>query len=151
ARFLTREKLERFNMPKRVVAKPLTISDLSIALNDALAGKFRRKSVRAAVKEVLLPNAIKNAYGEELKIENLIPELTAKVQETFTTSNAPATFVELFDDLSTIYIVKTFMAILHMINRKIVEVWQKDDGEILVVPFGKASMFFGPRAIVKEE
>ncbi len=141
-RFLSREKLARFNTPKRVVAKPLTMADLSLALNDALAGKFRRKATRAEVKQVTLPNALRNSYGEELKIETLIPEIDAKVREGFVNGGNPTSFVTLFEDLSTIYIVKTFMAILHMINRKMVEVWQKGDGEILIVPFGKASDCF---------
>lgn len=142
-RFLSHEKLERFNMPKRIVAKPVTIADLSTALNDALAGKFRRKvRENSSVKDVFLPDAITKSYGEELKIESLIPEIAAKVQETFEQSNEPVSFVMLFDDLSIIYIVKTFMAILHAINRKIVEAWQKTDGEILLVPFGKAKLFF---------
>ena len=142
-RFLSHERLERFSMPKRVVAKPVTMADLSKALNDALAGKFRRKSRgNASAKDVFLPNAITKSYGEELKIESLIPEIAGKVQEAFDESNEPVSFVMLFDDLSVIYIVKTFMAILHAINRKIVEAWQKPDGEILLVPFGKAKTFF---------
>jgi len=142
-RFLSHEKLERFSMPKRVVAKPVTIADLSTALNDALAGKFRRKSRgNSSAKDVFLPNAITKSYGEELKIESLIPEIASKIQEAFEESNEPVSFVMLFDDLSLIYIVKTFMAILHAINRKIVEAWQKADGEILLVPFGKSGPFF---------
>ncbi|MBN2153472.1 MAG: hypothetical protein JW839_18600 [Candidatus Lokiarchaeota archaeon] len=137
-RFLSREKLARFTAPVRVVAKPLTMADLSLALNDALSGKFRRKVTRAEVKQVTLPGAMKGSYGTELKIETLVPEIDAKVREWFTSSGEATSFVALFEDLSTIYIVKTFMAILHMINRKMVEVWQKDDGEILIVPFGKA-------------
>jgi chromatin segregation and condensation protein Rec8/ScpA/Scc1 (kleisin family) len=140
--FLSREKLARFNTPKRVVAKPLTMADLSLALNDALTGKFRRKATKADVKQVMLPNALKNSYGEELKIETLIPEIDAKVREGFVDSGNPTSFVMLFEDLSTIYIVKTFLAILYMVNRKMVEVWQKDDGEILIVPFGKAIDYF---------
>ena len=141
-RFLSREKLARFTAPKRVVAKPLTMVDLSLALNDALAGKFRRKATRADVKQVTLPDALKCSYGEGLKIDTLIPEIDAKVREGFSERGDPTSFVTLFEDLSTIYIVKTFMAILHMINRKMVEVWQKDDGEILIVPFGKACSCF---------
>nr|MDO8088672.1 hypothetical protein [Candidatus Sigynarchaeum springense] len=140
--FLSREKLARFSMPRRVVAKPLTMAELSLALNDALAGKFRRKVTRAEVKQVTLPDAFKNSYGMELKIETLVPEIDAKVRETFSISNTPTSFVTLFEDLSIIYIVKTFMAILHMINRKMIEVWQKEDGEILIVPFGKATDCF---------
>jgi chromatin segregation and condensation protein Rec8/ScpA/Scc1 (kleisin family) len=146
SRFLSREKLARFNTPKRVVAKPLTMTDLSLALNDALAGKFRRRLTRAEVKQVTLPNALKNSYGDGLKIETLIPEIDAKVREVFKDSGSPTSFVMLFEDLSTIYIVKTFMAILHMINRKMVEVWQKGDGEILIVPFGKTNDVFSSKA-----
>ncbi|MEX2681921.1 MAG: hypothetical protein Q6373_009980 [Candidatus Sigynarchaeota archaeon] len=140
--FLSRKALSRFNMPKRVVAKPLTMAELSLALNDALAGKFRRKATKAEVKQITLPDAFKNSYANELKIETLVPEIDAKVRENFSNDEAPTSFVTLFDDLSTIYIVKTFIAILHMINRKMIEVWQKDDGEILIVPFGKATTCF---------
>lgn len=147
-RFLSREKLARFNMPKRVVAKPITMADLSLALNDALAGKFRRRATRSDVKQITLPNALKNAYGEDLKIETLIPEIAEKVRDGFASGGEPISFVMLFEDLSTIYIVKTFMAILHMINRKMVEAWQKEDGEILVVPFGKAGEYFSRKAEV---
>ncbi len=142
SRFLSREKLARFNTPMRVVAKPLTMAELSLALNDALAGKFRRNATKADVKQVTLPGALKNSYGNDLKIETLVPEIDAKVREGFSIRGEPTSFVTLFEDLSTIYIVKTFMAILHMINRKMVEVWQKDDGEILIVPFGKATDCF---------
>jgi chromatin segregation and condensation protein Rec8/ScpA/Scc1 (kleisin family) len=148
SRFLSREKLARFNTPKRVVAKPLTMTDLSLALNDALAGKFRRKVTKADVKQVTLPDALKNSYGDELKIETLIPEIDGKVRENFADSGSATSFVMLFEELSTIYIVKTFMAILHMINRKMIEVWQKDDGEILIVPFGKASDLFSNKAAI---
>jgi chromatin segregation and condensation protein Rec8/ScpA/Scc1 (kleisin family) len=146
SRFLSREKLARFNTPKRVVARPLTMADLSLALNDALAGKFRRKATKADIKQVTLPDALKNSYGEGLKIETLIPDIDAKVREGFADSGSPTSFVTLFEDLSTIYIVKTFMAVLHMINRKMVEVWQKNDGEILIVPFGKVTNCFSRRA-----
>jgi chromatin segregation and condensation protein Rec8/ScpA/Scc1 (kleisin family) len=115
-------------MPKRIVAKPLTMSDLSLALNDALTVKFRRRATKADVKQIVLPDAITRSYSEGLKIETLIPEIAGKVRASIAEFNKPVSFVELFEELSTIYIVKTFMSILHMINRKMIEVWQKGDG-----------------------
>jgi len=142
SRMLTKEALSRFAMPQRVVAKPLTMSDLSIALNDALKGKFRRKSQKAAIRDVLLPEAITNSYSDDLKIDHLIETITSRIGDQFAACSRPVLLAELFDQKTIIYVVKTFMAILHMINRKLVEAWQATSGEILIVPFGKAGEFF---------
>ncbi|MHA1849285.1 MAG: hypothetical protein ACTSXU_16695 [Promethearchaeota archaeon] len=144
-RFFVKEKLSRFCLPKRIVAKPLTIFDLSKALNDALKGKYRKKNVKEHVKNIVLPEAIKKSYSDELKVENLIASLKKEVISRFSSEKKPLNFMDLLnkEHLSLILIVKTFLAILHMVNLKQVEAWQDDDGNILIIPSGlDSSKFF---------
>ena len=143
-RLLSKERLERFNVPKRIVARPLTVADLSIALNDALAGKFRRKKARGHSRGIVLPEAIKDSNNEELKVDRLIESVGERVRASFDADGEPVPFISMFEDLdNTLYIVKTFLAVLHMINKKLVEAWQATDGTIYLVPFGRAGTFAG--------
>lgn len=142
ARMLSKRKLEKLNVPRRVVAKPLTMSDLSIALGDALKGKFRKRAGKKEIKEIVLPASIKNSYNEELKIENIIEILKDRVHGEFATRQEPVFFPDLIDHPSVTLVVRTFMAMLHMINKKEIEVWQVETGDIYVVPFGKSGDFW---------
>ncbi|MFX0099712.1 MAG: hypothetical protein ACFFCS_09025 [Candidatus Hodarchaeota archaeon] len=141
-RLLSKKKLEKLNIPRRVVAKPLTMSDLSIALGDALKGKFRKRAGKKEIKDIVLPESIKNSYNEELKIEHIIDLLKERVHEDFTRKQEPVFFPDLIDNPSITLVVRTFMAMLHMINKKVIEVWQIESGDIYVVPFGKSSEFW---------
>ncbi|MBD3188632.1 hypothetical protein GF325_17520 [Candidatus Bathyarchaeota archaeon] len=140
---IPREKLSRFTAPKRVVARQLTMGDLSSALNDALKGKYRKKTRGNPIKDIVLPEALTRANGRELKIETLIGIILEQVTLSFGKASAPVRFVDLFvNDNSKMYIVKIFLSILHMINRKMIEAWQDDDGEIFIIPFGRSEECF---------
>ncbi len=146
-RIAIKDRLDRFNVPRRIVARPVTVADLSVALNDALAGKFKRKTTREQVKEVRLPDSITNQYNNEFKIENLVDILNGKVHDLFADIHEPISFCKLFDGdiLDTkchVIIVRAFLAVLYMINRKLIEVWQNSTGEILIVPRGMGREFF---------
>ena len=138
---ITKERLENFAMPKRVIAKQVTISDLSIALNDALSRKFRKRNTRKRTENIVLPEAITNSYSEELKVEQIIGLMDKRINEQFTERNQPVPFLSLFDQPKKLLVVKTFLAILHMINKKMIEAWQIEDGEIVIVPYGKNTQF----------
>ncbi|MHA1680803.1 MAG: hypothetical protein ACTSUE_07335 [Promethearchaeota archaeon] len=139
---INKDKIAQMNAPKRVVARQLTMSDLSAALNDALKGKFRKKNLKRTAKSVFLPESLKSANGEELKVENIILALKERINTQFELKAKPLDFSGLFEKKSLLYIVKTFLAILYMINRKQVEAWQESNGKIFVVPFGKSPEFF---------
>jgi chromatin segregation and condensation protein Rec8/ScpA/Scc1 (kleisin family) len=138
---ITKERLENFAMPKRVIAKQVTISDLSIALNDALSRKFRKKNRRIRTENIVLPEAITNSYSEELKVEQIIELMNKRIKEQFLECNQPVPFLSLFNQPKKLLVVKTFLAILHMINKKMIEAWQIEDGEIVIVPYGKNAQF----------
>nr|MDO8118003.1 hypothetical protein [Candidatus Sigynarchaeota archaeon] len=102
---------------------------------------------REQVKDIVLPDSIKKQYTDELKMENLVDVLNGKVHDLFAEIHEPISFCALFeihdlDASSQITIVRTFLAVLYMVNRKLIEVWQNSTGEILIVPRGMASEFF---------
>lgn len=139
-RALGKAYLGRFNVPRRVVARPLTVADLSVALNDALAGKYRRKQGQPARKNVVLPQAFTVPSTNELKVERLIEIVGEQVRTRFEQGGDPVMLTSLFEDLDNILlVVKTFMAVLHMINKKVIEAWQVEDGRIFIVPFGQGT------------
>ncbi|MHA1715648.1 MAG: hypothetical protein ACTSXP_08380 [Promethearchaeota archaeon] len=138
---LIHNRLQHFYVPRRITAKPLTLSDLSTAFNDVVRRKYKRKLNKKEIKKVTLPDSIKNQYGDELKIEHIISRLTERIADSFKSTRKPISFSDLLpagkkvEKIGVVIIIKSFLAILQMLNKKIIKAWQEDDGQIYIAPY----------------
>ncbi|MHA1733466.1 MAG: hypothetical protein ACTSU5_16075 [Promethearchaeota archaeon] len=134
--------------PRRLPYRKITFAELATALKDVLVRTSRKRpggTSRKFSKEfpVLPTNLLQKAEEERARNEHLRKRIYERIVEL--SGDAPVSFLDLVVEPTPLGIVRTLLSILHLVNRKKIDLFQEQGdggagsstGAVFIAPAGK--------------